>query len=102
RLEETSGGKIPFRGPEAPMCAEGNIQEIEIQQKLGFNAELSEEKGVVEGDFAEVIVAAGSAAVTGAHIDFEEERISVTFESAEFGDVFGGFPVHDLTVVEAG
>jgi len=40
--------------------------------------------------------------VTRAHVDFEEERIGVALDGAELGDVFCGFPVHDLAVVQAG
>ena len=68
----------------------------------GDYAELGEEEGVVEGDFFEVVVAAGGSAVAGVHVDVEEERGGVGFEGAELGDVFGGLPVHDLRVVEAG
>jgi hypothetical protein len=40
---------------------------------------VSEKEGVVEGDFAEVVVTARGATVACAHIDFEEERIGVEF-----------------------
>ena len=59
-------------------------------------AELGEEEGVVEGDFFEVVVAAGGSAVAGVHVDVEEERRGVGFDGAEAGYVFGGLPVHDL------
>src|SRR5437899_1247265 len=65
------------------------------------DAEFGEDEGVVEGDFFEVVVAAACAAVACAHVGFEEEDIAVGFEGAEFCGVFGGFPVHDLAVVEA-
>jgi len=40
--------------------------------RLGTDAELGEEEGVVEGDFAEVIVAAAGSAVACAHVGLEE------------------------------
>ena len=49
------------------------------QRRAGWNpalpseAEVGEEEGVVEGDFAEVVVAAGGAAVACGHGDIEEE-----------------------------
>jgi len=40
--------------------------------------------------------------VACAQVDFEKQRIGIGLQGAEFGDIFGGFPVHDLAVVEAG
>jgi len=64
--------------------------------------EFGEEEGVVEGDFAEVVVAAAGAAVACAHVGSQEEGIDIGLEGAEFGGVFGGLPVHDLAVIEGG
>src|SRR5262249_11821127 len=65
-------------------------------------AELGEEKSVVQGDFAEVVIAARGAAVARAHVDFEQEGVRIRLEGAALGNVFGGLPVHDLRIVEAG
>ncbi len=73
-----------------------------VRQLLFAYSQLRQQERVVESDFAEVVVAAGGAAVSCAHVDFEEKRIVVELQGAEFGDVFGGFPVHDLAVVESG
>ena len=37
----------------------------------------------------------------GIHLHFEKQRIVVGLESAQTGDVFRWFPIHDLTIVEA-
>ena len=94
----------------APLREEGETQERPKTQvknrtwgtRLGADVEFGEEEGVVEGDFAEVIVAAAGAGVTCAHVGFEEEGIGIGFEGAELGNVFGGLPIHDLAVVEGG
>ena len=61
-----------------------------------------QKKSVVEGDFAQIVVAAGSAAVACTHVDFEKQTIRIGLERAEFGHVFRGLPVHDLAVVQSG
>ena len=70
--------------------------------ELVGDAELGKDEGVVEGDLAEIVVAAAGATVACAHVGFEEEGVGVGLESAKLGDVLGGLPVHDLTVVETG
>src|SRR5260221_2674245 len=45
-----------------------------VRQLLFAYSQLRQQKGVVEGDFAEVVVAAGGTAVARAHVVFEEQR----------------------------
>lgn len=61
-----------------------------------------DEEGVLEGDAFEEAVATGGAAVAGVEIDLEEKGVLIGFGGAEFCDPFGGFPVGDAGVVEAG
>src|ERR1700747_1449930 len=52
------------------------------------DTQLGEEECVVQSDFAKIVVAAGSAAVTRSHIDFEEQWVRIGFQPAQFSHVF--------------
>jgi hypothetical protein len=47
-------------------------------------------KSVIEGYFAEVVVAAGGSAVTCAHVDFQSRGIAVGFSVRSFATYFAG------------
>ena len=62
---------------------------------------LPQHEGVLESDVVQRIVTATFAAVAGGfHIYLENERVGIGLVSAELGDVFRWFLVHDLAVVE--
>src|SRR5205807_10376945 len=68
---------------------------------LVLNSHLRQEEGVIKRRFMQTVVAAGSAAVSGGvHVGFQDDQIVVSAKRAHFGDVLGGLPIHDLTVVE--
>src|ERR1039457_5980333 len=63
---------------------------------------LTEQEGVIEGDFLEIVVAAACAAVARLHICYQQQKIVIGLYCAEFRYVLGRFPIHYLAVVEAG
>ncbi len=44
----------------------------EVRGWLGFNLQLGQQEGVVEGDLLQVVVTAGGAAVAGVHVDVQQ------------------------------
>src|SRR6266568_182371 len=55
-------------------------------------ADLAEDVGVVEGRFAEGVVASGGSSMARRHVRLEEERVLVGLQGSELRDVLRGFP----------
>ena len=87
--EPTSPAPEP-EGPEPP----------EKAPSLDGGPTPAEQPGVVEGDLAQVVVAAGGAAVPRVHVDLEERGLRAPIEGAQLGDPLGGLPVHHLAIVQ--
>src|ERR1700722_2570422 len=67
-----------------------------------LHAQRAQDEGVVEGDLAQVVVAARGSAVAGGHVGVEQQRTLVLLQRAQPGDILCGLPVHHLAVVERG
>src|SRR5688572_31275581 len=61
------------------------------------DAELPEDKGVIERHVAQAVVAPRCAAVAARlQLDLEQKQIVVGLHLTQFGDIFGRLPVHHL------
>src|SRR4051812_19781998 len=60
----------------------------------------AQEERVLERDLPEPVVAAGRAAMAGAKVRLEEERVRVGLRRAELGDELRSLPIGHLTVIE--
>src|ERR1700730_11766349 len=76
-----------------------DVRRVVLPRPSGGDS-LLEQPRIVEGDLAQVVVAAGGAAVAGVEVDLEEGGGGAVVERAHLGHVLGGLPVHHLAVVQ--
>src|SRR4030095_2123722 len=69
-------------------------------QKLIRNAHLPEHERVIERGLPKRIVASRRAAVSRAHIHFQNQRIAISLELANLRNELCAFPVGNLAVVQ--
>src|ERR1035437_10468589 len=61
--------------------------------------QFAQQKGVVECDLLQVVVASACPAVAGLHVGHQQQRVAVHLKRAQFGYILGRLPEHDLAVM---